>query len=120
MKPVRNIKIISKKFLARIISVVFLFTAIAFVAEASVDFNNTGSYNTVNDLVAAVSNWFLGLVAGIAILFLIIGGIFYLTAYGDENQMKEGKKIITYTIYGLVIILISYSVVTTLNNIIFS
>lgn len=110
MKPVRNIKIIP---------VIFLFAAFAFAAEAAVNFPNTGGYDTVDDLVTAVSNWFLGLVAVIAVLFLIVGGIYYLTAYGDENKMREGKKIITYTIYGLVIILISYSVITTLNNIIF-
>lgn len=94
------------------------FTAI-FPARAAVVFDKISTYATVKDLVEAISNWFLSIVAGVAILFLIVGGIYYLTAYGDENRMQEGKKIITYTIYGLIIILISYSVVTTLNAIIF-
>ncbi len=109
-----------KKFFPEVILCACFFTAYAFFANAQgVVFDPTTSYNTVNEIVEAVSNYFLSFVAGLAILFLIIGGIYYLTAFGDDKRMEEGKKIITYTVYGLVIILISYSVVTTLNAIIF-
>lgn len=109
-----------KKFLFKMILTAYFFAAFAFSAIAQgVVFPPTSNYNTLNDAVAAVSNYFLSLAAGLAILFLIIGGIYYLTAFGNEKRMREGKKIITYTIYGLILILISYSVITTLNAIIF-
>jgi len=43
-----------------------------------------------------VTNWILSFASGITILFLIIGGIYYLTSAGDDKQMEEGKKIINY------------------------
>lgn len=110
---------VKKMFLAKTALTVFLSASLAFSAKADVIFNNTSSYNDVNKLVEGISNWFLSITAGLTILFLIIGGIFYLTAAGDDKRMEEGKKIITYTIVGLVLILISYSIVTTLNSIIF-
>jgi len=104
----------------KVSAVIFVSTVFAFSSKAAVVFPPTSSYSTVNALVTGVINWFLSITAGVTIFFLIIGGIYYLTAFGDEKRMEEGKKIITYTIYGLVLILISYSVVTTLNAIIFS
>ncbi|MDP3056943.1 MAG: hypothetical protein Q8N37_00270 [bacterium] len=115
-----NLKIISKKFLMKVFGVIVLSAIFVFPAKAVITFNSTTQYNTVNELTTGVVNWFLSVTAGITIFFLIIGGIYYLTAFGDEKRMQEGKRIITYAIYGLVIILISYSVVTTLNTIIFS
>lgn len=115
-----NLKIISKKFLMKVFGAIILSAVFVFPAKAVITFNSTTQYNTVNELTTGVVNWFLSVTAGLTIFFLIIGGIYYLTAFGDDKRMQEGKKIITYAIYGLVIILISYSVVTTLNSIIFS
>lgn len=110
----------TKNLFLKIFLVSFFSAIFVFPAKAVITFNSTTQYNTVNELTTGVVNWFLSVTAGITIFFLIIGGIYYLTAFGDEKRMQEGKKIITYAIYGLVIILISYSVVTTLNSIIFS
>jgi type IV secretory pathway VirB2 component (pilin) len=69
-------------------------------------------------IIASTIDWLLSVAAGLAILFIIIGGIYYVTAAGDDNQMQEGKTIITYSIWGLLFILISYSIVLTVNKII--
>ena len=99
---------------------IFLSIFFASSAKAIVEFPSTSNYPTVNALTTAVINWFLSITAGVTIFFLIIGGIYYLTAFGDEKRMELGKKIISYAVYGLIMILISYSIVTTLNTIIFS
>jgi len=39
----------------------------------------------------------------IAIISLIIGGITYTTAYGDEERLDKAKKIIAYSLLGIVI-----------------
>lgn len=108
---------------AKVFLAAFVFMAVVPFAHAAgntIIFNSTTSYTTVNDLVTAVVNWFLSVTAGITIFFLIIGGVYYLTAFGDDKRMQEGKKIITYAVYGLILILISYSVVNTINAIIFN
>lgn len=101
------------------IVIISFFVSYAVPASAQIIFNNPSSINTTQDLVASVVNWILGIAAAVVIIFLIIGGIYYMTAAGDEKQIEEAKRIIKYCIIGLFAILISYSVVTTLNKIIF-
>lgn len=116
----KNFKTGAKNLFLMFFSIFLLASAVIFPAKADVIFNSATNYPTVNALTDAIVNWFLSITAGLAILFLIIGGIYYVTAFGDDKRIEEAKKIITYAIFGLVLILISYSVVTTLNSIIFS
>jgi hypothetical protein len=61
--------------------------------------------------ILGVINWILGFSALIAILFIIWGGIQYLTAGGNEDQASKGRKTITNAILGLVIAGLAYAVV---------
>ncbi|MDP3056997.1 MAG: pilin [bacterium] len=70
------------------------------------------------NLIDSLLNTILAIVAGLGILFLIIGGIRYIRSWGDSDQMEKAKKMITYVIIGLVVILVSYSVIATLDTII--
>lgn len=69
-------------------------------------------------IIYGLINWLLMLVAGLAILFLILGGIRYTKSWGDSDEMEKTKKMVVYVVLGLVIILISYSVIVTLDAII--
>jgi hypothetical protein len=60
--------------------------------------------------------WLLGITAALTILFLIIGGIYYITAAGDDQQMTKAKTMISYAVVGLVFIIISLSIVVTVNR----
>jgi hypothetical protein len=46
-----------------------------------------------------------------ALVFIIIGGIRYITSGGDPKQAGAAKQIITYAIIGLVLILLSIGIV---------
>lgn len=70
----------------------------------------------VKDIIVRIINFLLSVAAGLAILFLIIGGIYYVTAGGNDQQMTTAKSMLTYAVIGLVFILISYSIVITVNN----
>lgn len=115
----KNFKTGAKNLFLMFFSIFLLALAVIFPAKADVIFNSATNYPTVNALTDAIVNWFLSITAGLAILFLIIGGIYYVTAFGDDKRIEEAKKIITYAIFGLALILISYSVVATVNKIIF-
>lgn len=45
------------------------------------------------------------------LMLMIIGGYWYLTAQGDEEQVSKGQKTIQGAVIGLLVIMISYSVV---------
>ncbi|MBU3999585.1 pilin [Patescibacteria group bacterium] len=114
-----KIKNLTKKLIP-VFSVAFLFVAYnAGATLNSVNFDNPTTTNTTEELVSSIVSWLLGITSAVVIIFLVYGGIMYITASGDENQIEKSKKIINYAIIGLFLVLISYSVVTTLNNIIF-
>ena len=46
---------------------------------------------TLNSVIDALRVWLVGILAGLATLFLTIGGIRYLTAAGDPAQVERAK-----------------------------
>lgn len=58
---------------------------------------------TLKDIAVNVLNFLLSVTGIVAIIGLIVGAIFYLTSYGDEERMEKGKKILVASIIGIVI-----------------
>lgn len=81
-----------------------------------------GTYGLTNkplkDIINGITEWLLGIAAGLAILYLVWGGIYYVTASGDEGQIEDAKRIIKYALIGLFVIGISYSIVVALDKLI--
>ena len=44
----------------------------------------------------------------VALVYLIIGGIHYMTAYGNEEKATRGKQTVTWAIVGLIICMLAY------------
>lgn len=58
------------------------------------------------------------LVAGsVAILFLIAGGYRYIVARGNEEAVEAAKKTISGAILGLVIIILSFTIITVIAQV---
>lgn len=114
--------ILKKKPLASFLFAVLFFVFFAAPVSgwaSSINFPNPTATNTWQELVANITNWLLAILSGVAILVLIIGGITYITAEGEQDRIDRGKRIITYAIFGLAVVLVSYSIVLTVNAIIF-
>lgn len=58
---------------------------------------------TLQAIALNVLRFLLSIGGVIAIISLIIGGITYTTAYGDEERLDKAKKIIAYSLLGIVI-----------------
>ena len=83
----------------------------------AVRFTNPLSTNSFEALVMGIINWILGIVVSLAILFLIIGGLMYIISAGDEEKIKKAKNIILYAIIGLGVVILSWSIITELKDI---
>jgi len=59
----------------------------------------------------------LAIVGGFAVLSLIVGGFMYITSAGATERIEQAKLIITYSIVGLIIILLAFTIVATINAI---
>lgn len=67
--------------------------------------------STIGSIIADV---LLPVVGIIAVLFVIIGGIQYMTAGVNEEQAEMGKKTLQNAIIGLVITILSYVIVVVI------
>lgn len=61
-------------------------------------------------------NFLLSITGALALIMLIVGGIMYLTSAGDDDRIKTGKKIVTYSIIGIAICLASLVIVKQVAN----
>lgn len=58
-----------------------------------------------------MANIMIGAAVMLCFLFLVIGGIKYMTAYGNEETIGSAKNTIIFSIVGLLIALFSYAIV---------
>ncbi len=66
--------------------------------------------------VVRVINFFLGILGLVAVAFLIYAGVLMVTAGGNDEQVGKARKIITYAVVGIVIILLAYTIVQFVTN----
>ncbi len=75
---------------------------------------------TAQAAIATVIELLLKFSAVVAVLFLMIGGFWYLTSAGNEEQSEKGRKTITSAAIGLVVILMAYAIVRITANLLIS
>jgi hypothetical protein len=68
-------------------------------------------------LLPSITSTIIAAAGACSVLFIIIGGIEMLTAYGNEEKVKKGLKTITYAIAGLLISILSYAIVSIISAI---
>lgn len=61
-------------------------------------------------LVGSVINAVLGLSGLVLVVLLVYGGILYLTAAGNDEQVKTAKKTMQNAVIGIAIVMASYAV----------
>ena len=67
-----------------------------------------------------ILNVVIGISSIIAIVFIVIGGINYMTSSGDAAKVKKAKDTILYACIGLAVCALSFAIanwaITTVNN----
>jgi hypothetical protein len=63
------------------------------------------------DTIIRIINALLVLAAIAAIVFVIIGGVRYITAQGDEDAIAAAKNTIIYAIIGIIVIILAAVIV---------
>lgn len=59
-------------------------------------------------IISRLLEGFLGLVGAIALLMFIYGGILFLTAAGSPGPVDKAKKVIVFSILGIIVIAAAY------------
>lgn len=70
----------------------------------------------ISDFLGVVADWLYIIGIAIVLLVVIIGGIRYVTAGGNEDQVAGAKKTIISGLIGAAIILLAGIIVDTVRN----
>jgi len=73
-----------------------------------------GEQSGLSAVIGGIMNFFLEFVGLVAVLILIYGGFKMITSAGDQEQFSSGRQMIIYAVIGIVVIVISWTVVGTL------
>lgn len=65
--------------------------------------SNVAGTSSMARVVMNVLGLLLSIVGSLAIISLLIGGIMWFTAAGDEKRAETAKKVVTYAIVGVVV-----------------
>lgn len=96
---------------------VFALANVANAASATYKLTNPIATSDFKKIVANFLKWFLSVAGSIAMVMLIISGIIYMTSAGDPQKAASAKKMVMITIGGLIMTLLSYSILVILDNI---
>lgn len=111
----------SKKYLASIIlillSSLFVLQAPVFAGPETSDRYGVSyvgasglSDQNLSVMIARIINTLLGVLGILLVILIIYGGFIWMTAGGNEENVKKAKKIIFSAVVGLLIILSAYAV----------
>ena len=81
----------------------------ASLAECNVpeDADGKGLMNTVQLII----NVALSVLGVVTVIVIIVGGVTYITSYGDAGKVKKAKDTIMYGVIGLVVALLAFAIV---------
>lgn len=83
-------------------------TALALTAPPCPSGINCTTESNLNNFIVRIINYILAVTLAIDILFLIVGGFFYLTSAGNDKQAAKGKNTVVNAVIGLIIIMLAY------------
>lgn len=70
---------------------------------------------TLSQIALRVLNFLMSILGILALLMMVVGAMFYLTAAGDEKQVEKGKKIFQYSVLGVIIAMASMVVIRQIS-----
>jgi NADH:ubiquinone oxidoreductase subunit 6 (subunit J) len=71
---------------------------------------------TLSQLILDIIQILLTFAGPVAVLFVVVGGFYYITSGGNQERAEKGKQTLLNAIIGIVIVVLSYTIVTVIQN----
>src|SRR3990170_8504595 len=71
---------------------------------------------SIQDILIGIIDASLSLLFLVVLGFLIYGGYFWMTSMGNEEKIKKSKQILTSAVIGLIVVLLSISIVNFISE----
>jgi len=75
----------------------------------------SGGINTVGHIFTNTLSLFLILTVSLALIYMVIAGIQWITSGGDKNKLQAARGKLTWAIIGLVIAFTAFAIVSLLG-----
>ena len=72
----------------------------------------------IGQVISNITNWITGILAGLATLFLTIGGLRYLMAGGDPSEVERAKTALRSAAIGYGLAILAPVIVTVLKSLV--
>ncbi|MFD6568582.1 pilin [Micromonospora profundi] len=73
---------------------------------------------SINEVIASITAWIMGIIALAATMFLVIGGLRYMAAGGDPAQVEQAKGNFKSALIGYALAVLSPVILQVLQGII--
>lgn len=100
-----------RKYFLLIGIIAFVAFNLATPAMAAVSIPNPIACGDATCLITQVIRYILGIIAVIATLMFVWGGIMMLTSAGNADRVKKAKETLAWAAIGLVVILLSWTII---------
>ncbi|GEM_PF-2294746 len=94
-------------------------TPVLAIKEPSSRIEDLPRQSTLIPTIVTIILWAMVYAFALAVLFIVVAGIMYITAAGNSDLMEKAKKVLQYAITGLVISLVGYFIVLAISGILF-
>jgi hypothetical protein len=81
-------------------------------------FADAASGPSLNTVIDNLRNWLVGILAGLATLFLTVGGLRYLAAGGDPSQVEKAKVALRSAAVGYALAILAPLLVSILASVV--
>ena len=75
--------------------------------SVSISFSNPLKYGTVDEVLSAILMGLRGVIIALSLVFIVLGGVFYIVSMGDSGKLTTAKNMITAALIGLAIALLA-------------
>ena len=69
------------------------------------------SAGTLPDVIVNILNVVIGVSSFVAVIFIVIGGVQYMTSAGDSSKTQKAKNTILYALIGLAVCALAFAIV---------
>ena len=70
-----------------------------------------GSAANLEEVIVNIISGIVGALALVAVIFIVVGGINYMTSAGDAGKIQKAKSTILYAVIGLIIAVLAFAIV---------
>ena len=72
---------------------------------------NSGATTDLTTVIVNIINGVVGILSLVAVIFIVVGGVNYMTSAGDSGKVQKAKNTILYALIGLIICALAFAIV---------